>query len=286
MLDKDRNTAEAQGKVEAFPVLAAVTIFAGSLVVIDSNGWAKPGLAATGLRAVGRAEEHVDNSTGANGAETVRVKRGVFRYGNSAAGDAITKADIGNNCYIVDDEVVAKTSGDSTRSIAGRIMGVDAQGVWVALGGGILNAPGAALLAANNLDDVGSAATARANLNVSAGLGTPAFTIGAEAANAINVAVQLKDAAGVNLAVRGSVTAYLSDSATGADIAATAPDGGVAVGTEGLAIPLVADKAFQLVSNAAGVVDLDIGESGADTFYLVIVGENGGLTVSDAITFA
>jgi hypothetical protein len=38
---------------------------------------------------------------------------------------------IGNDCYIVDDQTVAKTNGTATRSIAGKIRAVDAQGVWV-----------------------------------------------------------------------------------------------------------------------------------------------------------
>lgn len=111
------------------------------------------------------------------------------------------------------------------------------------------------------------------------------FTIGTEAANAINVALQLNDAAGVALATRAAVLAYLSDDANGDSIAGTAPDGNVAIGTDGVLIPVVADKAFWLVSEADGDIDLDIGESGADTWYLVVVLPNGKLVVSSAITF-
>lgn len=112
------------------------------------------------------------------------------------------------------------------------------------------------------------------------------ITVGTEATNVINVAVQLKNASGGNLAARGSVIAYLSDDANGDSIAATAPSGGVAVGTDGLAIPLVADKAFCLVSESDGDIDLDITEVGADTWYLIIVTPAGELIASDAITFA
>lgn len=112
------------------------------------------------------------------------------------------------------------------------------------------------------------------------------FTVGTQAGDVINVALQLNDANGVALAVRGALYAYLSDDANGDSIAATAPDGGVAIGADGLAIPLVADKAFLLVSEADGDIDLDIEESGADTWYLVVVLPNGKLAVSGAITFA
>ncbi|MPZ57610.1 MAG: hypothetical protein GEU91_14145 [Rhizobiales bacterium] len=133
-LTKDRNTPEAIGQVDEHPVLAATEIFAGSIVVLDAAGWAKPAVTATGLVVAGRAEEQVDNSAGANGALRVRVKRGVFRYGNSAAGDLIAQADIGADCYLVDDQTVAKTDGTGTRSLAGKVVQVDAIGVWVKLG--------------------------------------------------------------------------------------------------------------------------------------------------------
>lgn len=110
------------------------------------------------------------------------------------------------------------------------------------------------------------------------------FSVGAEATNVINVGIQLKQ--GSNLAQRGSVFAYLSDDANGDSVAGTAPGGGVAIGTDGVAIPVVAGKAFQLVSEVDGDIDLDITETGADTWYLVVVLPSGELKVSGAITFA
>ena len=88
------------------------------------------------------------------------------------------------------------------------------------------------------------------------------------------------------MAIRGSVFAYLSDDANGDSIAGTAPSANVAIGTDGLLIPVVADKAFQLVSEADGDIDLDIGEAGVDTWYLIIVLPTGKLVASEAITFA
>ena len=112
------------------------------------------------------------------------------------------------------------------------------------------------------------------------------FTVGAEAANSINVAIQLKNGVGGNRSERTCVFAYLSDDANGDSVAGTAPDGNVAIGTDGVLIPVVADKAFMLVSEADGDIDLDIGESGADTWYLVVRLPNGDLIASDALTFA
>lgn len=100
------------------------------------------------------------------------------------------------------------------------------------------------------------------------------------------VAIQLRDANGSDLTVRGSVFAYLSDDTNGDSIAATAPDGGVAIGSDGLLIPVVADKAFHLVSEADGDIDLAITESGTATWYLIVRLPNGRLIASAAIAFS
>lgn len=130
-LSADRNTPERDGKIYRYAVGAAATIYAGALVALDATGYVVPGSTATTLTAVGRAEDYVDNSAGADGDATVDVRRGVFRFVNSAAGDEITAADIGGTAYIVDDQTVAKTDGTATRSVAGTIRDVDPLGVWV-----------------------------------------------------------------------------------------------------------------------------------------------------------
>lgn len=129
-LSKDRNTPRADGDIRQFGVSADAVIYAGALIVLN-GGFAEPGSVATTLKAVGRAEEAVDNTGGADGDVTVNVRRGIFRFKNSAAGDLIAADDIGATCYVVDDETVALTNGANTRSAAGTIYDVDADGVWV-----------------------------------------------------------------------------------------------------------------------------------------------------------
>lgn len=111
-------------------VAANAKIYAGALVVLAA-GYAAAASAALNLVGLGRACETVDNTGGANGALEIDVERGVFRYANSAAGDAITQADIGKPAYAVDDQTVAKTDGGGARSAVGTIYAVDAAGVWV-----------------------------------------------------------------------------------------------------------------------------------------------------------
>jgi len=109
-----------------------------------------------------------------------------------------------------------------------------------------------------------------------------ALVIGAEAANVINVGIQLIDYIGNSIARRAKLSCYLSDDANGDSIVATTPDT-VAIGTDGVYIPLIAGKRFDIVTKDTGHADINITKAGADTFYL-IVEVNGKLTASLAIT--
>lgn len=130
-LTKDRMTKEQAGTVFDDPVAAATQMYAGSLACLDASGNLVPGSTATTLTARGCAQQNVDNSSGAAGDLTCRVKTGVYLFANSAAGDEITRAEVGDSCYIVDDQTVAKTDGTGTRSVAGEIINLDTAGVWV-----------------------------------------------------------------------------------------------------------------------------------------------------------
>lgn len=114
------------------PMKANTKIFAGALVVVDA-GYAAPGRAATGLIVAGRAEQTVDNTGGSAGAKVIEARRGIFKFNNSTAGDAIAQANVGAICYIVDDQTVALTDGTGTRSRAGMIYQLESDGVLVQL---------------------------------------------------------------------------------------------------------------------------------------------------------
>jgi len=108
------------------------------------------------------------------------------------------------------------------------------------------------------------------------------WTIAVEAANIINVGALLKGNNGV-VAVRG----YLSDSAAGAGLVATAPSGAVAIGTDGvLWDDGVAKKTFNLLSTSGGAIDINITEAGVKTLYVVLVMPDGSLAISPAVVFA
>jgi len=113
-----------------------------------------------------------------------------------------------------------------------------------------------------------------------------AITVGAEDTNVINVAIQMLDYDNQNeVNERVQVGFYLSDDANGDSIAATAASGGIAIGTDGLMIEWTDNKAGVLVSESDGDIDIDITETGADTWYLILVMPDGRLVASGAITF-
>ncbi|MCO5059644.1 MAG: hypothetical protein M9905_17540 [Rhizobiaceae bacterium] len=132
-----RVPVEKEGRTSTVPVKGATTIHQGALVVNDA-GYAAPGRTATDLIALGIAEESVANA-GANGAKSITIRRGTFKFFNSADAQEVTAADIGKECFIADDQTVAKTDGaaspdPATRSVAGIVIDVAADGVFVRVG--------------------------------------------------------------------------------------------------------------------------------------------------------
>jgi len=127
----DRATPQRGACRRSYDMAANKIAYKGTIAVLNASGFAQPGTTATGLKALGVFRSQYDNTGGANGAIDCEADRGIFRFENSTSGDLITIADIGELCYIVDDQTVAKTDGSGARSAAGKIDDVDASGVWV-----------------------------------------------------------------------------------------------------------------------------------------------------------
>lgn len=129
----------ADPQTVVMPVAASTKLLGGTIVCDNGSGYAVPGATSTSLIALGRCDGNsqdgatVDNTTGANGAKKVRVRRGAFWFANSSGGDEITIADRWSECYIVDNQTVAKTSTGKSR--AGIVVDVDTnKGVLVLMG--------------------------------------------------------------------------------------------------------------------------------------------------------
>lgn len=129
-LTAPRNTPWRSGDTNNDPIAAGANIHAGGITAINAAGYLVPASTSTTLTARGVAQASVDNSAGADGDQTVDSDRGVHHFGNEGT-DPVARTDIGSNCYLVDDQTVAKTDGTGTRSIAGKVIDVDANGVWV-----------------------------------------------------------------------------------------------------------------------------------------------------------
>jgi hypothetical protein len=102
-------------------VKTGVQVWAGAIVAVDALGFLVPANAANNpVRVLGRAEHDVLG----DGTKKLDVRRGAFDYANSAAGDAITQAQLGQIVYVVDDNTVAATDLNGTRIPAGEVVGV------------------------------------------------------------------------------------------------------------------------------------------------------------------
>jgi len=107
-LTKDRATPYRDGIEIDFPVAGSTKIYAGSLVCANATGYAVPAADTAGLKFAGVALEQADNTGGANGAKTVRLRRtGVFEFDAAS----ITQAMVGTAMYIVDDHTMDDASG-------------------------------------------------------------------------------------------------------------------------------------------------------------------------------
>jgi hypothetical protein len=128
------------------PLAAAAVIYAGTMVALNAAGNAVPASDTAALRVIGRAEESVDNSAGAAADLSVTVKPGIFQYQNDAT-NAITKANVGKPAYVFDDNTVANTS--THKVVAGIVVRVDAEGVFINIGSGLPGAIAVVLTSTN-----------------------------------------------------------------------------------------------------------------------------------------
>lgn len=128
---QDRNTSHRDTQLLGVSVAANTVIPAGVIVAANATGFAVNGLTSITITVLGISDTAVDNTGGVDGAQTILVRRGkAFKLANLAA-DPVTQASLGKPCYIADNQTIAATSGGNTRSVAGTVDGVEADGVWV-----------------------------------------------------------------------------------------------------------------------------------------------------------
>lgn len=275
-LTADRDTPRRDGKQMSLGVATLKKIYAGSLVMRNASGYATPGAVATGCIGLGRAAEQVDNSAGLDAALAIQIDQETFRFANSADADLITIADIGNICYIVDDQTVAKTDNGGTRSIAGRIHDVDSSGVWVDFS----VIPRTALVGSADLDPtvLKYATINLTNANIKALRATPITLVAAQGASKVLefVSAVLRLDYGANV---------LTESAD--NMAVRYDNGAGAIVSQAIEATGFIDAAADTITNALPKIDAIVAQASGANKALVLHntgdGEYGGNAGADTV---
>ena len=123
----DRTGNERTGnRMLNIPVKGGAELTEATMAAINGDGYAAPAAASAGLKVAGGVQRYCDNRNGADGEQTVSVKRGVFVWDNDGT---IKETDILKPCYVKDERTVTITADGS--SVAGIILEVADDGVTV-----------------------------------------------------------------------------------------------------------------------------------------------------------
>ena len=112
------------------------------------------------------------------------------------------------------------------------------------------------------------------------------ITVGAEDTNVRAITIQLKDANGKDVTESCSVWAALFADAGRLAFVTTGGSTGIAIGTDGAALTIVAKKLFLLTSEADGDIDLTWTDTGSEAAYLGLLLPTGRWVMSGALTNA
>ena len=113
---------------------------------------------------------------------------------------------------------------------------------------------------------------------------TAIITVGAEVGNARAIAIQFKDGPGNDINYRLALLVLVLADANGDAFVGTGGTTGIAIGTDGALIALVAKKVFLAISEADGDLDLTWTDTGTEAAYLGLMMPNGRLIISSALT--
>lgn len=110
------------------------------------------------------------------------------------------------------------------------------------------------------------------------------IVVGAEATNVRAITIQLKNAAGADIAVRQAVHIAVLLDANADAFVATGGSTGIEIGTDGALLAIVAKKLFLAISEADGDIDLTWTDTGTEAAYLAVILPNGKMIISAAMT--
>lgn len=108
------------------------------------------------------------------------------------------------------------------------------------------------------------------------------ITVGAESTNVRAITIQLKDANGADIAYVENVEIIVYASAAMTAYASTGGSTGLAIGTDGALLAVVAKKYFVATSEADGDIDLTWTDTGTESVAVGVRLPNGRVVVTDA----
>ena len=112
------------------------------------------------------------------------------------------------------------------------------------------------------------------------------ITVGDESANARAITIQLKDANGNDIATAEPIWAFLTTTAARTAFVTTGGSTGIAIGTDGALLAVIAKMLFLLTSEADGDIDLTWTDTGTEAAFLNLILPNGRVITSAALTNA
>lgn len=131
VLSADAEIQRKQAGLQSFPVYTATTIYKGSLVSLNSTGYAIASADTAGTKFIGIAYEKVANA-GDSAALWIRVyTEGTFRL----PATSITQAMVGDLMYVVDSGTMDDTAGSTNKIAVGTLVEFETTVIgWVNIG--------------------------------------------------------------------------------------------------------------------------------------------------------
>lgn len=121
-------------------------------------------------------------------------------------------------------------------------------------------------------------------LEITAPCADATITVGAESTNVRAITIQLKDANGDDINYAETVEIILYADAAKAAFVATGGSTGIAIGTDGALLAIVAKKYFLATSETDGDIDLTWTDTGTEAAFLGVRLPNGRVIMSSALT--
>jgi hypothetical protein len=123
-----RNTLQLLGLAE-LPVELTVkndeVLYAGAMLAVDATPEAVNAADTSGLKVVGRCPEALDNK---DDGLTVNPEMGCFKWANDGS-NPVVAGDI--VAYVKDNQTVCASAGSTNKVVAGLVISVDTDGVWM-----------------------------------------------------------------------------------------------------------------------------------------------------------